>query len=76
MLPDELDARLRFEARRRGVGIAEVVREAVERHLPEPTRDGRTPLSFFAVGEGGPPDASERVDEYVSKSLRRKSRRR
>jgi hypothetical protein len=76
MLPDELDARLRFEARRRGVGIAEVVREAVERHLPGPTGDARTLLSFFAVGEGGPPDASERVDEYVRKSLRRKARSR
>jgi hypothetical protein len=73
MLPEELDARLRFEARRRGVGIAEVVREAVESHLPEPAREGQ-PLSFFAVGEGGPPDASERVDEYVGKALRKRRR--
>jgi hypothetical protein len=76
MLPDELDARLRFEARRRGVGIAEIVREAVERHLPGPSRRARAPLSFFAIGAGGPPDASERVDEYVGKALRKKSRRR
>lgn len=76
MLPDELDARLRFEARRRGVGIAEVVREAVEQHLPNPAAKGRAPLSFVAIGEGGPADASERVDEYVAKALRKKTRRR
>jgi hypothetical protein len=70
MLPDEIEARLRLEARRRGVPIAEVVREAVERHLPAP--EPGKPLSFFAVGEGGPPDASEQVDEYVRRALRRR----
>jgi hypothetical protein len=74
MLPDELDARLRFEARRRGIGIVHVVREALEQHIPGASSES-APLSFFAVGEGGPPDASERVDEYVGKALRRKSRR-
>jgi hypothetical protein len=68
MLPDEVEARLRLEARRRGLPIAEVVREAVERHLPAP--EPGKPLSFFAVGEGGPPDASEQVDEYVRRALR------
>jgi hypothetical protein len=72
MLPDDVEARLRLEARRRGVPIAEVVREAVEHHLPAP-ESGR-PLSFFAIGEGGPADASERVDEYVRHAVR--SRRR
>jgi hypothetical protein len=70
MLPDDLEARLRFEARRKGVPIAEVVRDAVERHLPAP-ETGR-PLSFFGVGEGGPADASERVDEYVRRAVRRR----
>ena len=69
MLPDELEARLRQEARRRGASIAEVVREAVELHLPAPAV-GR-PLSFFAIGEGGPDDASERVDEYVGQAIGR-----
>jgi hypothetical protein len=76
MLPEELDARVRFEARRRGVAVAEIVREAVEQHLPRPTAKGRAPLSFFAIGEGGPADASERVDEYVVKALRENARRR
>ena len=67
MLPDDLDERVRLEARRRGVPVAEVVRDALERELPPP-RPGRR-LSFFAVGEGGPEDASERVDEYVRRAL-------
>jgi len=74
MLPDEVDARLRFEARRRGVSIAEVAREAIEAHLPEPTATGR--LGFFAIGEGGPADASERVDELVGQAVARRRRAR
>jgi len=70
MLPDEVEARLRLEARRRGVPVAEVVREAVARHLPAP--EAGRPLSFFGVGEGGPADASERVDEYVLRAVRRR----
>ena len=74
MLPDDTLTRLRHESRRRGVSVAELVREAVERHVPEPGASGR--LSFFAVGEGGPPDASERVDEYVAGAVRERARRR
>ena len=70
MLPDDLDARLRLEARRRGVSVAHVAREAIERELPR-RADGS--LSFFAVGEGSPRDASERVDGVpVAKSVRRR----
>lgn len=69
MLPDDVDARLRLEARRRGLSIAQVAREAIERELPPPT-DGR--LGFFAVGDGSPRDASERVDELVARSVRRR----
>jgi len=69
MLPDDLDARLRLEARRRGVSVAQVAREAIERALP-PQSDGH--LSFFAVGDGSLSDASERVDELVAESVRRR----
>lgn len=69
MLPDEVDARLRHEARRRGTSIAEVAREAIEKELPS-QGDGR--LSFFAIGEGSPSDASERVDELVAESVHRR----
>jgi hypothetical protein len=74
MLPDELDQRLRLEARRRNVPVAEIVRNAVDAHLP-PTQRGRR-LSFFDVGEGGPADASERVDDYVKAAVRRRAKRR
>ena len=69
MLPDDVDARLRLEARRRGVSVAKVARDAIERELP-PQPDGR--LSFFAIGDGSPPDASERVDELVARSVGRR----
>jgi hypothetical protein len=69
MLPDDVEARLRHEARRRGVPLAAVVREAVERHLPAPEQGRR--LAFFAIGEG-PEDASERVDDYVREAIRRR----
>lgn len=69
MLPDDVDARLRLEARRRGQSIAQVAREAIEKELPRPA-DGR--LGFFAVGDGSPLDASERVDELVADGIRRR----
>ena len=74
MLTDDTESRLRLEARRRGVPMAEIVREAVERHLPAPKP--RKPLSFFAIGEGSPADASERVDEFVQAALTRRARER
>jgi hypothetical protein len=69
MLPDELDVRIRLEARRRGVSIADIAREAIAQHLSSPAPAGR--LSFFAVGEGRSSDASERVDELVGKAIAR-----
>jgi hypothetical protein len=69
MLPDEIDVRLRLEARRRGTSVAQVAREAIEQQLPAQP-DGS--LSFFAVGDGSPRDASERVDELVSRSVHRR----
>jgi hypothetical protein len=74
MLPDDVDARLRSEARRRGVSIADVAPEAIDRHVPASPAGGR--LSFFGVGEGSPPDASERVDELVGDAVRRRRARR
>jgi hypothetical protein len=70
MLPEDVDLRLRLEARRRGTSVAEVAREAIEKQLP-PKAEGR--LSFFAVGDGSPRDASERVDELVGEAVRRQA---
>lgn len=69
MLPDEVDARLRREARRLGVSVAEVARQAIERHVPA---ESAGPLSFFAVGDGEPDDVSERVDEFVGEAVNRR----
>ncbi len=70
MLSDELDDRLRLEARRRGTSIADVAREAIDRQLPPAPKPGE--LSFFAIGDGGPNDVSERVEEHVARAVRRK----
>jgi hypothetical protein len=70
MLPDDLDARLRHEARRRGVSIADVTRQALERQLPEPAREGS--LSFFAIGPGGPADAARRAEDLVGDAVDRR----
>jgi hypothetical protein len=75
MLSEALYSRLRHEAGRRGVSLAEVARETLEAGLGDRTRPGR--LSFFAIGEGDPDDVSERVDEFVGRALvRRRTRSR
>ena len=73
MLPDDVLARVRHESRRRGTSVADVVREAVEKHLPEP--EAGKPLAFFAVGEGTE-DGSERVDEHVAEAMGKGASRR
>lgn len=67
MLPDALDDRLRLEARRRGCSIADVARDALDRQIPPAPGPGA--LSFFAIGDGGPGDVSERVDEHVGRAV-------
>jgi hypothetical protein len=70
MLPDALDDRLRREARRRGVSIAEVTRRALERELPEPDKSGG--LSFFAIGKGTAKDAEANSERWVGKAISRR----
>jgi hypothetical protein len=65
MLPDKVDARLRLEARSRGVSLAEVARELIEQGLEAPRR--RRKLSFIGAGESDTPgDLSERADDYLA----------
>jgi predicted DNA-binding protein len=59
-ISEELDARLRHEARRSGRTISEVTRDALERYLVENDR-----LSFAGVGRSGRSDISERVEEIL-----------
>jgi hypothetical protein len=67
MLPDDLDARLRHEARRRGVSIADVARSAIEEQLPKPNPSGR--LSFFGIGRSGQRDTARRAEEIPAREL-------
>ena len=69
---DEFDARISLEARRRGVFIADIAREALEQSVPGPTPTG--PPGFFSVGEGEPLDACERVDEFAGAAIVRRGR--
>lgn len=62
-LPDDLDARLRHEATRRGLTISELTREAIEAHLAHPT--GRRTLLAAGVGHSGSSDVSERIEEIL-----------
>lgn len=71
MLSDDLDARLRFEARRRGGSIADVAREAIAAYLPEPADADRFTFIDAADADGDAAgDLSERVDEEVSRLVR------
>lgn len=67
-LPDDLDARLRHEARRRGMTVSELTREAIERHLTHPTPGARRFLSAGA-GASGCSDVSERIDELLAEGF-------
>lgn len=60
-LPDELDARLRHEAERRGITISELTREAIESHL-----GSRRRLAAAGVGRSGRSDISERIEEILT----------
>jgi predicted transcriptional regulator len=62
-LPDDLDARLRHEAQRRGVTISEVTRQAIEEHLG--VRGGRRRLLAAGAGRSGAADVSVRVEEIL-----------
>jgi len=60
-LPEELDARLRYEAQRRGITISELTREAINSHLG-PLRK----LGAAAAGRSGHADVSERIEEILT----------
>jgi len=62
-LPDDLDARLRHEAERRGVTIADVTRAALEQHLGA---RGKRKLRAAAAGHSGQSDVSERIEEILA----------
>lgn len=65
-LPDELDARLRHEAARRGVSISDVTREALYEYLD--VREQRI-LHSVGTGRSGRTDVSERIEEMLREEL-------
>jgi len=64
-IPEELDERLRHEAKCRGVTISDVTRSALEAHL----RSGRRRLRATAAGHSGKSDISERIEQIISAEL-------
>jgi hypothetical protein len=64
-IPEELDERLRHEAKRRGGTISDVSRSALEAHL----RGGRRQLRAAAAGHSGKTDISERIEQIISVEL-------
>jgi predicted transcriptional regulator len=67
-LSDDLDARLRHEAQRRGTTIAEVTRTALEEHIGA---GGRRRLGAAAAGRSGRSDISERIEEIIAAEVKR-----
>ncbi|MGH2725991.1 MAG: ribbon-helix-helix protein, CopG family [Actinomycetota bacterium] len=65
-LPDELDARLRHEAARRGSTVSEVTREAIESHLGP----GRK-LMAAKAGKSGRRDTARKIEQILRREARR-----
>ena len=63
-LSDELDARLRHEAQRRGTTVSELTREAIEAHLGGGTK-GRRRLLAAGAGRSGRSDVSEQIERIL-----------
>jgi predicted transcriptional regulator len=68
-LPDELDARLRHEAARRGRTVSELTREAIDRYLGGSDGQGKRHLLAAGAGRSGHHDISLRVEEILSEEL-------
>jgi predicted transcriptional regulator len=66
-LPDELDARLRHEADRRGTTVSEITREAIEAHLG----GGRRRLIAAKGGRSGRQTTARRIEEILRREARR-----
>jgi hypothetical protein len=65
-LPDDLDARLRHEAARRGITISELSREAIAAHLGA---GGTRPVRVLGAAgslSSGTGDLSKRVEEILA----------
>jgi len=71
-LPEDLDAKLRSEAARRGMTVTELTREAIETYLNGGRRRVLRSAGSFRSATG---DLSTRVDEIFGEILDEKRRR-
>lgn len=75
-LTDEQARRLRDEARRSGLSVAEIIRQSVDQHLErgcEVTGGVTSRLSALSVAgrfHSGKSDVAERHDDYLEESYR------
>ena len=67
-LSDDLDARLRHEAARRGTTISALAREAIEAHLGS---GQRRRLLAAGAGRSGQNDIAERIEEILRREIGR-----
>jgi plasmid stability protein len=67
MLPDDLDAKLRHEAARRGSTITDVMREAVEAHVGGVARRR---LIAAKAGRSGSHDTARRIETIIRQGSR------
>jgi predicted transcriptional regulator len=68
-IPDDLDARLRHEAERRGITISALSREALEAHLVG--GGARRRLGAAKAGRSGRSDVSQRIEEILAAEAER-----
>jgi hypothetical protein len=69
-ISEDLDARLRHEAARRGLTISEITREALEAHLG----GRRRVLHAAGAGHSGCSDTAARMEEILAQELGRPER--
>lgn len=67
--PEQLD-RLRALAKRRGVSLAELIRQGVDLLVGETPPDHDPLLDIVGMFEGGPPDLAEKHDQYLAQIFR------
>ena len=65
-LTDDLDARLRHEATRRGTTLSALTRDAIQAHLGV---GRRRRLLAAGAGHSGQDDISERIEEILQRGM-------
>lgn len=65
-LPDDLDARLRHEAARRGLTVSDMTRLAIAAYLGAPPPGGRRHFLSAGAGGSGRSDLSVNIEEILA----------